>query len=188
MEVNRTNFDQAFLKYHHSLLLYTLKFIEDEQEALDLVQDIFVTLWEKGNLNQKEEQVKAYLFTSVKNNCLNYLKHQKVVRKFEQHLSVQLRESELAYYQSGEKSLIEQEDLTRIEEAIASLGDIYKEVIFLSRMEGLKNNEIAERLNIPVRTVETRLFRALSTLKEKISTRSFLILLYFSALIRENQP
>ena len=126
--------------------------------------------------------VNAYLFSSVKNGCLNYLKHQKIVKKFENETSLQLMTMEAVHYQSGERSLIEQENMKQINDAIDSLSDIYKEVIFLSRFEGLKNHEIAEKLNIPVRTVETRIFRALSTLKEKMLQKSFFILLYLKGL------
>ncbi len=170
------NFDNIFLKYHNQLFLYTLKFVEDENEALDLVQDVFIAVWEKGQYKSDEEKVKAYLFTAVKNNCLNYIKHQKIVKKFEHQAALQLREMEATYYLSGKNSLIEKEGLQHIDKAIDSLTDIYKEVIILSRFDGLKNKEIAERLNIPVRTVETRIFRAITMLKEKISLKSLLLL------------
>jgi RNA polymerase sigma-70 factor (ECF subfamily) len=177
-----TDFDILFRKYHRRLLLYTLKFVESESDALDIVQNIFVAIWENGKYTQNEELVQAYLFSAVKNNCLNYLKHQKIVKKFENETSIRLKEMEAVHYQSGEKSLIERENLKQINDAIDSLADIYKEVIFLSRFEGLKNQEIAEKLNIPVRTVETRIFRALSALKEKISRKSLFILLYLKEL------
>ena len=70
-------------------------------------------------------------------NCLNYLKHKKIVRIFENETSHQLKEMEAIHYQSGEKSLIETETLKEIDDAIDSLPDIYKEVIVLSRFEGL---------------------------------------------------
>ncbi len=177
-----TEFDSLFRKYHQSLFLYSLKFVENESEALDIVQNIFVAIWENGKYDQNEEVVKAYLFNAVKNSCLNYLKHKDVVRKFEHDASRQIKEMEAVYYQSGEKSLIEKESLKQINDAIESLPDIYKEVIYFSRFEGLKNNEIAQKLNIPVRTVETRIFRALSVLKEKISPKSFVTLLCMNGL------
>jgi RNA polymerase sigma-70 factor (ECF subfamily) len=178
-----SEFDILFLKYHHPLFLYTLKFIEDESEALDLVQDVFIAVWEKGLCKGNNGQVKAYLFTAVKNSCLNHIKHQKIVKQFEHHAAIQLKQMEAAYYESGEKSLIESESIRRIDDAIESLSNIYKEVIILSRIEGYKNKEIAERLNIPVRTVETRIFRALSMLKEKISHMS----LFFMVLQRRGR-
>lgn len=177
-----TEFDQLFRKFHRRLLLFTLKYVDNENDALDIVQNVFVAIWENGKFNQSEELVQAYLFNSVRNSCFNYLKHQKIVRKFENEASFQLKEMEAIHYQSGEKSLIEIENLKHITDAVDSLPDIYKEVIILSRFEGLKNSEIAEKLNLPVRTVETRVFRALSSLKEKISQKSFFILLYMSRL------
>ena len=98
-----TDFDSYFLKYHTALLLFTRKFIEDEQQALDLVQEVFMKFWEKGDVSQKEVQVKSFLFSSAKNSCLNYLKHQNVVRKFEQQYAFRLKELEASYYLSGEK-------------------------------------------------------------------------------------
>lgn len=178
------DFDLLFRKYHKPLLLYSLKYVERESDALDIVQNIFVAIWENEKYKQDEELVKAYLFSAVKNGCLNYLKHKKIVKKFENETSIQLLEMEAVHYQSGERSLIEQENLKQINDAIDSLPDIYKEIILLSRFEGLKNHEIAEKLNIPVRTVETRIFRALSTLKEKMLQKSFFILLYMSGLNR----
>jgi len=75
----------------------------------------------------------------MKNSCLNYIKHQKIVKKFEQKAAQQLREMEAAYYLLGKNSLIEKEDIHQIDKAIDSLTDIYKEVIILSRFDGLKN-------------------------------------------------
>ena len=168
------NFDDLYLKYHHPLLRFTLKFVEDEGEALDLVQDVFIAVWEKGKYNEEQDEgnVKAYLFAATKNSCLNYLKHRAVVRKYEHEAVLRIKQMEAAHYQSGEKSLIEKEGVQQIEDAINSLSDIYKEVIVLGRLEGLKNSEIAEQLKIPLRTVETRIFRALSILKEKIGLKT----------------
>jgi len=181
-QITMNDFNNLFRKYHRRLLLYSLKYVESESDALDIVQNMFVAIWENEKYKQDEELVKAYLFSAVKNGCLNYLKHQKIVKKFENETSLQLMTMEAVHYQSGERSLIEQENMKQINDAIDSLSDIYKEVIFLSRFEGLKNHEIAEKLNIPVRTVETRIFRALSTLKEKMLQKSFFILLYLKGL------
>ena len=172
-----TNFDNLYLKLHPQLLRYALKFLDDKSEALDLVQEIFVVLWEKDIFKDDEQKVIDYLYSATKNSCLNYLKHQVVVRKYEQAAAFYLRELEASHYQSGERSLIEKESILQIENAINSLSDIYKEVIILSRIEGLKNCKIAEQLNIPIRTVETRIFRALLLLKEKLRTN--LPLFYF---------
>ncbi|VAW18156.1 hypothetical protein MNBD_BACTEROID01-2851 [hydrothermal vent metagenome] len=110
------------------------------------------------------------------------MKHQTVVQKHRAIQKQRLTELELYHYKSGEKSLIEKEALVKIHSAINSLSDIHKEILVLSRFEGLKNDQIAEKLNIPVRTVETRLYRSLSELKQKLSERLIYILLNLSAL------
>lgn len=60
-----------------------MKFVESENDALDIVQNILIAVWENGKYRDKEELVQSYLFTAVKNSCLNYLKHKKIIRKFE---------------------------------------------------------------------------------------------------------
>jgi RNA polymerase sigma-70 factor (ECF subfamily) len=177
-----TAFDEIFKKYHQPLYTYARKFLDDDYAALDLVQDVFALVWQKKMFRLEEGHLKAYLFNAVKNAAINYLKHEKVVQKHQKRQLSLLLDLEITHYESGEKSMIEKENLDRIYQAIGSLSDIHREVIELSRFEGLKNKEIAQQLNIPVRTVETRLFRALSSLKEKLSEKVFHILLNFCAL------
>lgn len=174
------DFDSLFHKYHRRLLLFALKYVESESDALDIVQNVFVAVWENGMYKDEDAQINAYLFRSVKNSCFNYLKHKRVVREFESEAIQDLKELEAQHYLSGERSLIEKENLEKIDAAIDSLNEIYREVIILSRFEGLKNQEIADKLDVPVRTVETRIFRALTMLREKISQKYFLMLLKMS--------
>ena len=171
------NFDQLFRKYHHPLFLYARKFIADDSVALDIVQDVFTLIWEKNKYHLDDDHVQAYLFHVIRNRCFNYLKHQKIVRRHEHLRQSSMAEMEIHYYESGEKSLIRQENLDRIYEAVNSLSEINREIIELSRFDGLKNKEIAERLNIPLRTVESRIFRALNQLRQKLSDKLLLILL-----------
>lgn len=171
------DFDRIFRKYHTSLYLYARKFVQDDETALDLVQDVFTVVWEKKKYTGDGEHLKAFLFHALRNICLNHLKHQAVVKKHQEGRLYGLSLMEIDYYKSGEQTLIEKEDLEKIHQAIGSLPEIHREIIALSRFEGLKNKEIAERLNLPLRTVETRLFRALAALKEKLSEKMFHILL-----------
>jgi RNA polymerase sigma-70 factor (ECF subfamily) len=176
------NFDQLFRKYHHQLFLYALKFVADDLVALDITQDVFAQVWEKDKLNLPDEHLKAYLFHAVRNHCLNHLKRQKIILKHQQYQQAEWSKLEIDYYESGEKSLIQKENLERIYETVNSLSEVNREIIQLSRFEGLKNKEIAERLGIPIRTVETRIFRALKELRQKLSQKFIRILLIFCSL------
>ena len=65
-----TDFDTCFRKYHHRLLLYALKFVEDEGDALDIVQNVFVAVWESKKFDLDDVSLKSYLFSAIKNGCL----------------------------------------------------------------------------------------------------------------------
>lgn len=173
-------FDEIFRKYYHSLLIYGLKFLSDENDVYDILQEIFTSVWKSGKYTLADEHLKSYLFSSVRNGCMNHLRHQSVIRNHAANEKSSFQYNELAHYQNGEKTLIEKEDLGKIYLAIDSLADNYKEVIRLSRFEGKKNKEIAELLNIPIRTVETRLFRALSKLRNILTGKQIYILFSFT--------
>ncbi len=118
-------FDFIFREHYQPLLLYCLKFVEDENDARDIVQEVFVATWESRKYHLEKGHLKSYLFNAVKNSCLNYLKHQKVVRKYLKEEQF-LKKYELEFYKSGEKSIIEREDLKIIYNAIESLSANYK--------------------------------------------------------------
>jgi len=175
-----TSFERIYTEHYHYLFLYSLKFVENDNDAHDIVQEVFVSVWEKEKYKLEKTHLKSYLFNSVRNSCFNYLKHQTIVRKHVEEEHDSLKMHELDFYKSGEKSLIEKEDLEKIYAAIDSLSDNYKEIIQLSRFEGLKNKQVAEQLKIPGRTVETRLFRALNKLREILSDKQIFILFNLS--------
>ncbi len=156
--------------------------MENKNDASDIVQELFTNVWEKKKYKLDDNHLEGFLFKSLKNSCLNFLKHQLVIQKHTNFHKQQLIELELNHYKSGEKSLIETEELEKIYSAIDSLSAIHKEVIQLSRFEGLTNGEIAIKLGIPIRTVETRLYRALTELKQKLSDKLIYILLSMSCL------
>lgn len=170
-------FDQIFQRYYQPLLLYGLKFVDDENEVHDILQEVFTMVWENQKHKLNETHLKPYLYNAVRNGCLNYLRHKLVVSKHIEKQQITLPLLELEFYKSGEKSLIEKQDLEIINKAIGSLTPEYREVIELSRFEGLKNREIAEKLQIPERTVETRLYRALSALRKKLTKNQVFVLM-----------
>jgi len=180
-------FDQIFQKYYQPLLLYGLKFVNDENEVYDILQEVFVMVWENQKHKLEETHLKPYLFNAVRNGCLNYLRHKLVVNKHIEKHQISLPLLELDFYKSGEKSLIERQDVEIIHKAINSLSREYKEVIELSRFEGFKNKEIAEKLQIPLRTVETRLYRALSALRKKLTVNQVFILINLFCRTTEKQ-
>ncbi len=160
-------FEHLFNDLHAPLYFYALKFIDDKEVARDLVQDAFLNLLSKDREVFGIVNIKHYLFKSVRNNCINYLAHLHIENKFHEEEINRLKR-ELAFYDSH-KALVEKELYMQIMDALHELPDHYRIPFELSRFENLKNKEIAEKLHIPVRSVETKIYRALVMLREKLS-------------------
>jgi RNA polymerase sigma-70 factor (ECF subfamily) len=125
------------------------------------MQEAFVKLWENCS-NVNIEKVKSYLFSTANNMFLNEIKHQKVVRKYEKHNPTK------DVVETPEFIAIEKEFLEKINKVIASLPKKQKEVFVMSRIEKKKYKDIADVLDISVKSVEKRMQRALITVREEI--------------------
>ena len=157
-------FDFVFKYYYSGLCAYSMNYISSQQVAEDIVQGFFVSLWIKSENLEINTSLKSYLFTSVKNKCLDHLKHNKVKESYQKHLTNtpdQQEPSHLSMYVETELNEI-------LASAIEKLSPRCREIFELSRFEGLKNAEIAEKLQISKRTVELQISNALKLLKEEL--------------------
>lgn len=174
-----STFVDMYTTYFDSLLNYADRLLNDMETARDVVQQVYYKMWENRNSLNISLSVKAYLFKSVYHGCLNTLAHQKNIQKYEQEqLSdvyfstiIQSPEAEIALWQSDIESAIQ--------DAIATLPEKCREVFVMSKIEGLKNREIAEKLNISEKTVERHMSIALRKLREKLDW-VLQIILFFS--------
>ncbi len=160
-------FETFFHKYYGHLCLYATKIINNNSAAEEIVQDFFVKIWEKRGQTNIETSIKNYLFRSVRNLCFNYIQHNKTKIKYTQKVI-----SELENNFSDDDNYPEIELTQKIEESINSLPEKRKEIFKLSRQEGLKYKEIAEKLNISIKTVETQMSLAIKTLRDKLKNYS----------------
>ena len=134
--------------YFAKMVLFAESYLYDEEEARDLVQDLFFHLWKHAGALQVATSVKAYLFTSVRNRCLNVIRD----RKIRDEHNNKLFEAQLF---SGTEDVIIDEDVhRRLQEALNSLPDKCREIILLKVVEGKKNKEIAEEMGITETTVK----------------------------------
>jgi len=164
-------FKDLFKEHYISLLGYCNSYIKDEFVAKDIVQDSFKALWEKRTIWCSNSNVKYILFTIVRNNSINYLKHKKVEFKYasdyrKDYIHAELNLKAIEY--DGSDYLIAKEVNTCIESAIEELPDRCKQVLELSRKREMKNKEIAEELTISVKTVETQMTKALKHLRSRL--------------------
>lgn len=160
-----------FSIYFPRLNDFARKVIRDNVLSQDIVQEIFVKVWEK-RAEIESINLEAFLFRLVRNRCIDYIKHLKVVNNRMQEIQLSSKYEELYridFVGNEPYVLIEQELKLRIEKTIQSLPERCREVFILSRLNGLKNKEIAEKLNISIKNVERHLSRAMQSFRENFS-------------------
>ncbi len=166
-------YESIFHKYYGYLCLYANQILSDTESAEEIVQDFFVDLWDKREKLSVETSLKNYFSRSVKNRCINHIQHNKIKAKYAQKVM-----SELQNNDNYEDNYVEYDLLEKIEESIQLLPEKRREIFQLSRNEGLKYREIAEKLNISIKTVETQMSLAIKTLRDKLKKYIPFIILF----------
>lgn len=166
-------FEVVFKLYYPRLVYFAKEFVP-EGESKNLVQDAFIAMWDKKPQFLNETQLQSYLYTNVKNNCLMYLRHEKVKKKYRSEAVLQKQNQVYTEALSGldTSTVTFQEIETIIQKTLLELPERCREVFILSRMEGKKNKEVAEDLDISVKAVEAQITKALKTLR--ISLKDYL--------------
>lgn len=155
-------FEQVFKQHFKSLHAYACTILNNEDEAEERVQQVFFKLWERaGNLNFSSS-VAAYLYRAVHNECLNYLKHEKIKAGHQLHVAHRMKN------ESVNTEPMSRELEQQFREALQELPEQCRTVFQLSRFEELKYREIADKLNISVKTVENHMGKALKLLRLKL--------------------
>ena len=137
------------------------RYVKEQVIAEDIVQDLFVRLWVKNDKIEINSSLKSYFFTAVKNRCFDHIKHQKVVSKSIQEIKSQVSENN----NKTDQWFTESELQSIIDSSLEKLPPRCREIFQLSRFEGLKNQEIADKLGLSKRTVELQISNALKALR-----------------------
>ena len=180
-ENGQIDVSQLFRHYSKPLFYFALKFV-DEEQAKDIVQDIFYKIWEDKSI-KVSSSLNGLLFTMVRNKCLQQIEKQKVRDHYQQSANIRLKEEELQFYSAKTSSLIELELQEQLEKAIDNLPDKCREVFILSRFHDKMNKEIAEELGISIKTVEKHISRALKQIRIELKDYLPLFLLFQSCFI-----
>lgn len=168
---NEVAFNKAFDLYYSRLCFFADQILHDFDLSRSIVQQVFVDLWIKRD-QLLIISLQAYLYNSTRNASLDVLKHKKVESRYLS--SLEKNESVV------ETGLMEEAELAdRINRAIQNLPEKCREIFLLCRFEGLKYAEIADRLNISVKTVEMQVGIALKKLRRELSDYQMIQLLSF---------
>ena len=164
-------FEKLYKLYFPRLYKFALKIISDSSLAKDVVQNVFIRLWEIHD-TFRNEQPEAFLYKMVRNASLNYIRHLKVVDNLKSEIKDQYQGEELYHIDMvGDEPyiLIEKELQEKVVEIMDSLPEKCRLVFRMSRIDGLKNQEIADQLGLSIKTVEKHISKALSVYREKFS-------------------
>ena len=170
-----------FRKYYPNLIFYAIRLV-GEEEAEDVVQDVFVELWKRKDSMEIGDQIQAFLYRAVYTRSLNVLKHRNIESGY-MAIVEEINQKRAEFYQPDNNEIIrriEDRELRKeIYNAINELPDKCKEVFKLSYLHEMKNKEIADVLGISLRTVEAHMYKALKYLRSRLDHLIILLTLFF---------
>lgn len=157
-------FERLFKTLYSPLCAYANKYLQDKDKAEEIVQDIFYGIWKNREKLDIKVSFKSYLYRAVSNNCLQLIQHQAVQDKYVQHVK-----NEVVHYQADPVKEMEMQEMNKVvEETLESLPERCKKIFSMSRFEGLKYREIADKLKISQKTVEANMGKALQAFRRNL--------------------
>ncbi len=175
-------FEKLFKTHYSRLCSYANLFLSDPDAAEDVVQEVFFKLWKNRGELIINTTIKSYLFRAVRNGCMNVIDHISVREAYKIVNENDIKDSEGNLIDETIVSELEQ----RIKETIDLLPPERRKIFIMSRFDGLKYREIADQLNISVKTVENQMYQALRFLREKLVDYLPLIFIIFKGLFRND--
>jgi RNA polymerase sigma-70 factor, ECF subfamily len=168
------SFERVFNLYAENLVRYAATIVKNSDDAEDIVQQLFVAIWDKKGIPDVTGSLKSYLYRSVYNSSLNKLKQVKVRESYA---------ADTTYVSSGltaaaSNTLEHKETAKRIEAAIEELPEQCKLIFKMSRLEQLKYQEIADQLGLSVKTVEAQMGKALKHMRMRLKDYLPTIIIY----------
>jgi RNA polymerase sigma-70 factor (ECF subfamily) len=177
---NKKAFEVIYQDFFDMLFYLAVGYLQDRERARELVQDAFMKLWEHRETISNKTNVKNYLYTIVKNSCLNDLREQEIIaRNNREYLIPELKYRQEAL-ETFAASYKEVESLLEIvEKAIDALPEGIRTTFRLNRYENLTYKEISQKLDISPKTVEARISKALKILRSDLKEYLPLLQLFF---------
>lgn len=154
-------FRKIYDSYSQALFRFANSYLKDSFGAEEIVQDVFLKVWEKREDVDVQKSLKSYLYRITVNKVFNELKHRVVKQKYEKHaLNLDQVTGE-----TPESSIQFQELNKKLDILLTKLPEQQRTIFIMSRWKGLTNAEIAEQLNLSIRTVENQIYRAAKFIK-----------------------
>lgn len=163
-EGHESAYEALFKTFYTELVMHANRYLYDMESSKEIVQDLFVNIYEKRETLEINSSLKSYLYRSVQNRCINYINSQKTKEKYADYVK---------HRRTTEENEIEKDmNVAELENALyAAIGELppkCRMIFKMNRFEGFSNGEIAERLELSKRTVETQITKALKILRTKV--------------------
>lgn len=175
----KNDFDRIYVLYYARLRRFAKSYVLSDADAENVVQDVFVSLWTRSGVIILRSGLDNYMFSLVKNRCIDFLRHKVVVESSRMDLAMKLES--LEYIDEHISNDIDIEKV--VKEAVRKLPERCREVFLKSRSEGKKYKEIAEDLGISENTVETQMSIAFRRLREEL--RKYLPVIAFFMILKK---
>lgn len=166
-------FESLFKIYYRKLILFANRFVNDLDVSEEIVCDVFAILWERGHEINFSETFSSYLFKTVQNRCLNYLKHKKIENLYVSYLERNKLLDQVI--ENAESRYFEKEMSHHIATALEALPEKCREIFVMSRFGNKKYKQIAEELNLSPKTVERQISIALEKLRKLLKHLSIIL-------------
>ena len=173
---NKAAFTLLFQNYFNDLVLFAGNILRNKNQCEDIVQNIFLKLWTERSNIIIESSLKSFLLKSVKNACLDEIRHQHVVNQHESYVESVFNIDEMI---DTENYILFSDLSTHLEDALTKLPPKYRESFEMNRLKGMKYKEIAEELQVSERTIEVRISKALCLLRKYLSDFFVTVSVYF---------
>lgn len=178
------DFEQFYITWYSRAKYFAREYVSSESDAENIIQDVFLHLYERRDLIDAYTNVTAYLFTSIKNRCLDYLRkkvlEQDIALEMQSEFNMELRikydSLEILNTQFPDEAGIE----VLLNNALQKLPERCRDIFIMNKLEGKKQKQIAEELNLSINTVETQMGIAYKKLREELKDCLPLFLFLFS--------
>lgn len=167
--MSEETFEILFKLYYDKLLIFANSYLKNDNDAQEIVQNTFVKVWQGRSQITENLNINAYLYKIVRNGCLDFLKHEKVKLNYQNNYKqIQASINYEALIDEASSDLIRQELNSQILKAIDYLPPSCKSIFIKSKIEGKKNKEIAEELQLSIRTVENQILKSTKIVRKKL--------------------
>ena len=171
IDIKKIDFKRVFNEYFPSLCVFANKFVNDEDVAKDMVQDVFLKIWSSGKVFKSEKSMRVYFYLTTKNRAIDYLKRERNKNNISDTHTLNIIDDNLII-----DEIIQEETYRLLGNALSLLPDKAQKVMLLN-LEGLSNIEIADQLGISINTVKYHKLYAFRELRKKLGNKKLSIFL-----------